>query len=138
MITIKETRTICPLDCPVCICRSLLQFLQCILQDRELNLNVVHQVLDLVLRVQHFDALRVGVVAHSKGSWDAVGVFAGNKNQGIRRSGLKYIVYINSIIIADSTIYCFPSTPHLHHLLLGVFKAVGYKVHGLVLWGRQE
>lgn len=49
------------------------------MQDRELKLDGVHQVLDLLLRVQDLDALRVRVESNAKGSGNGVGVFSANE-----------------------------------------------------------
>lgn len=86
----------------------------CVLEDLELTVDVVHQVRYLRLRVQDLDALCVGVIAHTEWTRNRVGEFA------VRREGLARLKDLYFITV-------------LHGLLLGTLKAVGHIVEGLEL-----
>lgn len=86
----------------------------CVLQDLELRVDVVHQVRYLRLRVQDLNALCIGVIAYAEWTRNRVGEFA------VRREGLARLKDLNFITV-------------LHGLLLGTLKAVGHIVEGLEL-----
>lgn len=59
--------------------RSNAQLDNRILQYLELGIDIVHQVGDLGLGVEHLHALCVGIVAHSEGTRNRVGEFTKSK-----------------------------------------------------------
>lgn len=56
---------------------SHLKHFEGIMQRLELHIQIVHEILDLRLRIQHLNALRVWIVAHAEGPWDCVRIFSG-------------------------------------------------------------
>lgn len=73
-----------------------------------------------MFRIKHFNTLRVRIVSNTKRSRDFVGIFSTIQMENDIKSFPKLfrVKEMNDI--------------HLHHLLLGIFKTVRYKINWLI------